>query len=175
MISIAVSARRVFTFPADLATTTAYLCDFERTLKDLPYLSLVRTHARNQYRILYSVAEAGVYHVAFYCDIQVQYDETAQTLHVTPLAGIPPVAPKATFNSVSGQGYYTSRSVFDAAGSQTRVAYEVEIQAQVPKRLGLTLIPDAVVRRVVENVVQRRLQEVADALVVRSMDELRAS
>ena len=89
MISIAVSAQRVFTFPADLATTKAYLCDFEQTLKYLPYLSLVRTYARNEYRILYSVAEAGVYYVAFYCDIQVQFDETTQTLHVTSLAGVP--------------------------------------------------------------------------------------
>lgn len=172
MISIGVSAQRVFTFPADLATTTAYLCDFEQTLKYLPYLHLVKTYAPNQYRILYSVAEAGVYYVAFYCDIQVQFDETSQTLHVTSLAGIPPVPPKATFNSVSGQGYYTSRSVFHAAGAQTNVAYDVDIQAQVPKRLELTLIPDAVFKRVVENVVQRRLQEIADAFVAHSMDEL---
>jgi len=173
MISIAVSAQRVFTFPADLATTTAYLCDFEQTLEHLPYLSLVRTYARDQYRILYSVAEAGVYHVAFYCDIQVRFDETTQTLHVTSLAGVPPVPPKATFNSVSGQGYYSSRSVFHADGPRTRVAYDVEIQAQVPKRFGLTLIPDAVVKRLVENVVRQRLQEIADAFVARSMEMTR--
>ena len=104
----------------------------------MPYLHLVKTYAPNQYRILYSVAEAGVYYVAFYCDIQVQFDETSQTLHVTSLAGIPPVPPKATFNSVSGQGYYTSRSVFHAAGAQTNVAYDVDIQAQVPKRLAVS-------------------------------------
>jgi hypothetical protein len=173
MISIVVSAQRVFTFPADLATTTTYLCDFEQTLKYLPYLRLVKTYARNQYRMLYSVAEAGVYYVAFYCDIRVQFDETTQTLHVTPLAGIAPVPPTATFNSVSGQGYYASRSVFQGAGPHTSVAYEVEIQAQVPKRLELTLIPDAVVKRVVENVVQRRLHEIADAFVARSMEMIR--
>ena len=44
--------------------------------------------------MLYSVTEAGVYRVAFYCDIQVQYDESSQILHVTPLEGVPPVAPR---------------------------------------------------------------------------------
>jgi len=34
--------------------------------------------------------------------------------------------------------------------------YEVEIQAAVPKRLEWKLIPDAVITRVVEDVVQRR-------------------
>ena len=81
MINIAVSAQRVFTVPADLARTTAHFRDFGHTLDYLaPHLRLVATYARDQYRMLYSVTEAGVYRVAFYCDIQVRYDESSQIL-----------------------------------------------------------------------------------------------
>ena len=72
--------------------------------------------------MLYCVTEAGVYRVAFYCDIQVEFDGVSQILHVTPLEGVPPVAPKATLNSLTGQGYYRSRSAFQSAGPRTRVS-----------------------------------------------------
>ena len=62
MINIAVSAQRVFTVPADLARTTAHFHDFGHTLDCLaPHLRLAATYARDQYRMLYSVTEAGVY------------------------------------------------------------------------------------------------------------------
>jgi len=50
--------------------------------------------------------------------------------------------------------------------------YEVEIQAAVPKRLEWKLIPDAVITRVVEDVVQRRLNEITDTVIARSLDGL---
>ena len=49
----------------------------------------------------------------------------------------------------------------------------VEIQAAVPKRLEWKLIPDAVITRVVEDVVQRRLSKITDTFIVRSIDGLR--
>jgi hypothetical protein len=173
MINIAVSAQRVFTFPADLATTAAYYRDFGHTLEYLPHMRLVTTYARDQYRVLFTTSEAGVYRVAFYCDIQVQYDETRQILHVTPLEGIPPVPPKATLSSLTGQASYCSRSVFEPAGPHTCVQYEVEIRAEVPKRLEWKLIPDAVITPLIEDVVERRLQEITDAFIARSIDGLR--
>ena len=163
MIHIAVSAQRVFTVPASLARTTAHFRDFGHTLDYLaPHLRLAATYARDQYRMLYSVTEAGVYRVAFYCDIQVQYDDSSRVLHVVPLDGIPPVAPNATLKSLTGQGYYRSRSAFQSAGLHTSITYDVEIQAAVPKRLEWRLIPDAVITRVVEDVVQRRPSAAAE-------------
>jgi hypothetical protein len=173
MIRIAVSARRVFTMPADLATTMAYFRDFERTIRDLHHLSLVKTYARDQYRILYSAAEAGIYHVAFYCDIQVQFDAINQAIRVIPLTGIPPVPPKVTINSMTGQGYYASHSGFRSAGTNTRVEYEVEIKAEVPKRLEMKLVPDALVKRILEKTVRQRLQVITDAFIGRTMDGMR--
>ena len=122
MIHIAVSAQRVFTVPAELARATAHFRDFGHTLDYLaPHLRLVATYAGGQYRMLYSITEAGVYCVAFYCDIQVQYDDSSRVLHVVPLDGIPPVAPNATLKSLTGQGYYRSRSAFQSAGLHTRI------------------------------------------------------
>ena len=123
--------------------------------------------------MLYSVTEAGVYRVAFYCDIQVEFDESSQVLRVTPLEGIPPVAARATLNSLTGQGYYWSQSVFQAAGPHTSITYGVEIKARVPKRLEWKLIPDAIATRVVEDVVQRRLNGITDTFIDRSIDGLR--
>jgi hypothetical protein len=175
MINIAVSAQRVFTVPADLARTTAHFRDFGHTLDYLaPHLRLVATYARDQYRMLYSVTEAGVYRVAFFCDIQVKFDESSQILRVIPLEGVPPVAPRATLNSLTGQGYYCSRSAFQSAGLHTGIKYDVEIGAEVPNRLEWKLIPDAVITRVVEDVVQRRLNEITDTFIARSIDGLRS-
>lgn len=168
MIAIAVSARRTFTLAADLAATTAYFRDLTRTIDDLPHLSLVKTHDRDQYRILYSAAEAGVYHVALYCDIQVRFDEVHQSVRVTPLTGIPPVPPKVTMGSLTGQGYYASQAVLQAVGTHTKVDFDVQITSQLPKRLTLTLVPDRVVKRAIEQVVARRLQEITDAFALRA-------
>jgi hypothetical protein len=172
MISIAVSAQRVFTLPADLATTMAYFGDFERTIRDLDHLSLVKTYAKDQYRILYSAAEAGIFRVAFYCDLQVQFDILNQAIRVMPLPGIPPVSPKVTISSMTGQGYYTSQSFFQSAGPNTVVQYAVEIKAEVPKRLELKLVPDQVVKHVVENLVSQRLQAITNGFIVRSTEGL---
>ena len=168
MINIAATARCSFTLPADLVTTAAYFRDLERTLQDLPHLSLVQTHGPGQYRILYSAAEGGVYHVALYCDIQVQFDETTQTICVTPATGIPPVLPRVTINSLTGQGCYSSRAVLRSAGPRTSVTYDVETKAQLPKPRGLALVPDQVVKRAIEAVVQQRLQDYTDAFTLRA-------
>ena len=173
MISIVVSAQRTFTLPANLVTVMAYFREFERTIRDLDHLSLVKTHAQDQYRILYSAAEAGIFQVAFYCDLQVQFDERNQAIRVIPLAGIPPVQPKVTINSMTGQGYYASQALFQSAGSNTAVQYAVEIRAEVPKRLELKLVPDALVKRVVENLVSQRLKVITDRFIARCMEGLR--
>ena len=85
MIIIAVTARRVFTLPADLPTSKARFRDFRRMLEYLPDICLVKTHARNRYRIRYSAAHGGVYRVDLYSDIQTRFDEAEDTLYVTPL------------------------------------------------------------------------------------------
>jgi len=173
MISIAVSARRVFTLPADLPTSKAHFRDFRQTLEYLPDLCLIKTYARGRYRILYSAAEGGVYRVDLYSDIQTRFDEAEDTLHVTPLKGIPPVAAKATLGSLTGQGDYSSRLILRSAGAQTNARYEVRITATLPKPVGLNLIPNPAVRLFIERVMRRRIQEIADGFIQRSIKGLR--
>ena len=169
MISIAVSARRVFTLPANLPTSKAHFRDFRQTLEYLPYLCLIKTYARGQYRILYSAAERGVYRVNLYSDIETRFDESEDALCVTPLKGVPPVASKATLGSLTGQGDYTSRLILRSAGAQTKARYEVRITATLAKPVGLRLIPNPAVRLFVERVVRRRIQEIADVFIQRSI------
>lgn len=170
MISIAVTARRVFTLPADLQTSTARFRDFQQTLQYLPALCLVKTYAQDQYRILYSAAEAGVYRVDLYSDIQARFDEAEDTFYVTPLKGIPAVASKATLGSLTGQGDYSSRLILRSAGPHTNAKYDVRITATLPKPVGLILIPNAAVRLFVERVVRRRVQEITDVFIRRSIE-----
>lgn len=169
---IAVSDQRVFSLPADVGTALDYFSDFERTIGELLHLEVVKRHAPNQYRILYSASEAGLYRVALFCDLQVEYDAARQSMHVTPLEGMAPVPAKVTLNSLTGQGTYTSQSVFQAAGAMTRVRYEVEIKGRLPKPLGLKFLPEAVVQRMVENVVRQRLQEITEAFIRGSIEGL---
>ena len=171
-VALAVLVQRIFVFPADLARTTAYFCDFTLVLGHLPHLRLIKTHAANQYRILYSAAEAGVLHVAFTCDVQTDYAEANRSFHVIPLAGIPPVKPEVTFNSITGQGYYTSRSIFQPAGPNTQIHYSIEIRADLPRRRELDWMPKSMVKRIAEDVVRRRLREITAALFTRSLAEL---
>lgn len=171
-VALAVSVHRVFIFPADLERTTAHFCDFTRVVSYLPHLRLIKTHAANQYRIRYSAAEAGVLHVTFTCDVKTHYAEAKRTFHVVPLAGIPPVKPEVTFNSISGQGYYTSRSLFRPAGSDTEIDYNIEIKGDLPVRRELDWMPKSMVKRIAEDVVRRRLREITAALFTRSLAEL---
>ena len=171
-VALAVSVQRIFVFPADLARTTVYFCDFTRVLSHLPHLRLIKTHTADQYRILYSAAEAGVLHVTFYCDVQTHYAEANRTFHVVPLAGIPPIKPQVTFNSITGQGFYTSRSLFRPAGLDTQIDYNIEIKGDLPIRRELDWMPKSMVKRIAEDVVRRRLREITAALFTRSLAEL---
>ena len=92
---------------------------------------------------------------------------------MTPLGGVPPVAPKANFNALTGQGYYRSRSAFQSAGPYTCIMNDGEIQAAMPKRLEWKLIPDVVITRVVEDVLQPTLNDILDTFIARSIDGLR--
>lgn len=173
VLSIAVAAHREFTLPADLATTVAHFRDFGGTLQDLPELRLTETYSSGRYRVLYSAAVAGVYRVDLYSDIQAQFNEADHVLLVTPLRGLPPVASQVSLSSLTGQGDYSSRLALQSTGAHTRASYDVAIAASLPKPLALRLLPDAIARSAVENVVRRRVQEITDRFIERSRVRLR--
>jgi hypothetical protein len=172
MIDIAVSVRRAFTLPVGLAAARRHFRDFRQILEYLPDLRLVKTYARDQYRILYSATHAGVYRVDLYSDVWARFDQAENALCVTPLQGFAPVASKATPASLTGQGDYSSRLSFRSAGARTDANYELQITAALPTPIGLKLVPNPAVRLFVERVVRRRVREITDAFVQRSTERL---
>ena len=58
---------------------------------------------------------------------------------------------------------------FHPDGDGTRVDYRLRLSAELPKPLGLALMPDGVVERVAERIVNWRMREIADGFVARSL------
>jgi hypothetical protein len=172
MIRVTGSARRTFTFPADLPTAFAYYGDVGRILTYLPYIFLVQAYAVDQFRMLYSTIELGVYHIRIFCDLRTTLDVNGgrRAIHINPLRDVTPVPPKASFNASVGQGFYSSSSVFHDTGDKTRVDYSMTLQARLPTPLGLRLMPASVVDTIAGNITNARIHEIAGGFIQRSID-----
>lgn len=169
MIEIAGGVQRAFTFPADLAATRAYFSDFRRVAGLLPHIRLVRAHGADEFRVLYRTLELGLYDVRIYCDLRAQFDPRHSVLRVTAASGYPPVKARVTLTSLTAHGRYQSTSTFLAAGGETQVIYRLTLNARLPKPLGLQLISDRALERIAHSIVMRRIHEIADGFVERSL------
>ena len=172
MIKVASSARRTFTFPADLPTAFAYYSDVGRILTYLPHISLVQAYAYDQFRMLYSTLELGVYHIRIFCDLRTTLDMngTQRAIHINPLEDMTPVRSKASFSASVAQGHYSSNSIFHDAGKKTRVEFSMTLQARLPTPLGLRLMPASVVDGIAKNITNARTHEIAGGFIQRSID-----
>ena len=172
MIRVAGSARRTFNFPADLPTAFAYYSDVGRILTYLPHIFLVQAHAYDQFRMLYSTLELGVYHIRIFCDLRTTLDVARDrwAIHINPLRGVPPVSPKAGLSASIAQGDYSSSSVFHDEGQKTRIDFRMTLQARLPTPLGLRLMPASVVDGIAGNITNARIHEIASGFIQRSMD-----
>jgi hypothetical protein len=173
VIKIAGTTQQTFSFPADIATASKFYRDFNRILHYLPHIQLVRAYGPDQFRVMYHTLELGVYRVRIYCDLQVRYDEATQTLHVAPLLNKPPVRSEATVQSLTAQGYFTSRSVFRPRREHSLVDYQLGLETRLPKPFGLTLMPDRVIEQIASNITEWRIHEIADGFITRSVLEYR--
>jgi hypothetical protein len=173
MISIAGSTDRQFIFPSDLPSATAYYRDVDRILTYLPHIQLVARYGPDQFRALYQTIELGVYRVRIYCDMQIHFDETTHTLHVDPLYGPTPVKQSVSVQSLTAQGFFTSRSIFHARDHAAEIDYRLQLKASLPKPLGLRLIPDAVINQIADSIVDWRIDEIAEGFIDRSIKEYR--
>jgi hypothetical protein len=173
VIPINGTSRQTFLFPADVATASTFYGDFSRILRYLPHIQLVKAYRHDQFRVMYHTLEMNVYRVRIYCDLQVHYNETTRTLHVTPLFDKPPVRSEVTVNSLSAQGYFTSQSVFRAHGDHTSVDYGLNLEARLPKPFGLMLMPDRVTQQIAQNITEWRIHEIAGGFIKRSIQEYR--
>jgi hypothetical protein len=168
MITLEGRARRTFNFPAPLNETVAFYTDFERQLWLLPHIRPVRRYRPDSYRVLYHTLEVGAYDVRLYCDVQARYDARRRCLTVSPLAGWQPVAAQVTLRSLVAHGQYASWSEFTTAGPETRVAFEMTLEARLPTPLGLSLVPRALLERLAWEIAQRRIEAIASGYVERS-------
>lgn len=173
MIKITGSTHQNFAFPADVAIASAFYTDFSLILNYLPHIQLLKAYGNNQFRVMYHTIELNVYRVRLVCDLQVNYDAAAQTLHVTPLLNKPPVKSEATVQSLTAQGYFTSQSIFRANGEHCMVDYRLSLEARLPKPFGLMLMPDRVTQQIAQNITEWRIHEIANGFIKRSVKEFR--
>jgi hypothetical protein len=167
------TSRQTFLFPADVTAASAFYGDFGRILRYLPHIQLVKAYRPDQFRVMYHTLELNVYRVRIYCDLRVHYNETTQTLHVTPTFDKPPIRSEVTVNSLSAQGTFTSQSVFRAHGEHTSVDYGLNLEAHLPKPFGLMLMPDRVTQQIAQNITEWRIHEIAGGFIKRSIQEYR--
>ena len=173
MIKIAGTAQQTFSFPADIATVSDFYRDFGHILHYLPHIQLVKAYGPDQFRVMYHALELSVYRVRIYCDLQVGYDEATKTLHVAPLPNKPPAKSEATVQSLTAQGYFTSRSVFRPRREHSSVDYQLSLEARLPKPLGLMLMPDGVIEQIASSITEWRIHEIAGGFIKRSVQEYR--
>jgi hypothetical protein len=170
MIHIAGSIHRSFVFPAELPLAFAYYGDLERVLSYLPHIVVVRAYAYDRFRVLYSSVELGVYRVRIFCDVQAHLDAKARRLLIEPFDAREPVAASAGPKFTTGQGTYSSQSSFADLGDQTRITYQLQLDAELPVPDGLHIMPGSVMNRLARNVTQRRVREIAQGFIERSID-----
>ena len=171
MIKIAGFARRTFIFPADLPTAYTYYSDVSRVLTYLPHINLVRAYAYDQFRMLYSTIELGIYHVRIFCDLRTTLNtEAGRMIRISPFESMPPVKSEASFNSLTAPGSYSSLSIFYENGDKTRIDYSMTLQARLPTPLGLRLMPDRVVNSIAKSITESRTREIVNGFIERSID-----
>jgi hypothetical protein len=172
MIKVYGSARRTFNFPADLPTAYAYCSDVERILTYLPHIFLVQAYAVDQFRMLYSTLELGVYRIRIFCDLRTTLDVSRdrRAIHISPLTDVTPVVPKASLSASVAQGYYASSSVFHDEGKKTRIDFSMTLQAKLPTPLGLRLMPASIVNGIAGNITNARIHEITNGFIQRSID-----
>jgi hypothetical protein len=169
MIEVAGSSRRSFVFPAPLPVAYAYYADAGRLLSCLPHICLVRAYGPGQFRLRYHATELGVYNVHIYADVQTTL-ENGWEVRIHPLSGPSPIQGRADVHSCVTHGTFFSRSVFQAQGDQTRVAYSLQLRAPLPTPRALRFLPGTVLNRISRGITQQRIHEISEGFIKRSVD-----
>jgi hypothetical protein len=175
MITIAGSVHRSFKFPGHLEAAFDYYADIRRTLNMLPHISIVRQYAADQFRMMYSTTELGVYRVRMLCDIQVELDREACVLRIQPMPNSLPVTVEAGVYSLTGQGFFASQSLFRNTGEHTQVEYRFRLSAELPVPFGIRFMPESVLNGIASSITQWRIEEIVDGFIQRSVETYRLS
>jgi hypothetical protein len=162
-------ARRSFIFPSDLDSAFTYFSDIDRIFSYLPHITLSNHFTNSSYRLIYQSTELGVYHVSIYADLKIELDQHSKVLRIKKAPTIEPVPAEAGWNQISGQGSYESQSLFSAQGNHTRIDYSLTLQSALPVPGAARVMPEYIRNAVANSITHRRIREIADAFVVRSI------
>lgn len=169
MLTIAASVQRSYLFPARRAQALAWHRDVDRLLQFLPHVSVVHKEGDGAYRLLYSAVEAGLYRVRIHCDVRVAFDPDRGTVRIASgtLQGAMPA--QAGWYSMSGSGRFEETIAFAGAGTRTRIECSLGLDAKLPVALSLRLVPRARLDAAADRIFRRRLDEIMDTFVERSI------
>ncbi len=169
MIEIKGSVSLSFNFPAALPVAYAFYRDLGRTVHFLPHISTVYQYSLDEYRMLYSTTELGIYRVRLFCDLCISPASTERLLKIVPIEDKPPVQTEFGIYSLTAQGYYASESIFHAEGEQTRIDYLLALSARLPVPIGIRFMPDSVLNSIASSITQWRIHEIAQGFINRSI------
>jgi len=169
MIQISGSTKRLFLFPASVQKSFEYFRDIPRSIDFLPHISLVRSFAPGQYRMLYSFLESGLYRVKIYCDVYAILNQNKGFIRIQPLDENPPVKSESGLYFMTGQGHYDSEITFSESGDKTRIEYSIRIDARLPVPLTLRLIPNSLLNGSAQRKLSLHTDEIIDQFIERSV------
>ncbi len=166
MIKVTGSIKRAFIFPANYCTALFYYSELERITQFMPHINLVELYEPNQIRVLYKTLELGSYVIRIFCDLHSTVNLDDQTLLLQPTNMYQPVESKASVNTTTGQGVFSLKAkFFELDELQTRIEYEIKLDAGLPRPLGMRLMPRRVVNRIASNITDSRIREIADGFI----------
>lgn len=171
LIHVSGSAYRSFHFPAPRPIAYEFYGSIPRIVPFLPRIVLVATAGHGRYRVAYRSRELNAYDVDIPCDLQVHLDDEERLLRIDyfeePL--FPHVEPHATLRSCRATGRFHIQSKFFDEEEATRIEYNLSLSSDLPKPLGLMLVPTAVMSTVVQRIVNLRINEIVDQFIIRSI------
>jgi hypothetical protein len=169
MLKIAGSASLSFLFPADRVTTYNYYSDMNRLVSYIKHIEIERAFSAYEYRLYYHSLELGTNHFNVHCDVRLDCPPGHHIIRIAPIENLPPIEAKSTINTTTARGYYSSEATFHDMGNQTRIEYELRLQADLPRPLNMRLMPRRAVNNIAKTITNRRIQEIAEHFISSSI------
>lgn len=171
LIVINGSARRSFIFPGPIQDAFQYYQNYHLVFSFLPHILLIHQIGKNNFQLKYEAIEMGLYQVEILCEVTAHLDAANRILYFSTTQKSQPVKIQADVYTITGPGIYTSQSKFMEHGRDTAIHYEMQLYAQLPAPWGLSFIPALIRNRVANSITQRRIAEISDAFISRSIQQ----
>ena len=166
MLKVAGSASLSFLFPAGRAIAYEFYSDMHRLARYLTHIELATVVSDYEYRMRFRSTELSSYHITILCDVRMELMPGNRTIRIIPVENLPPIEAKSTLNSTVGRGFFSSEAFFhDEGNGQTRIEYELQLGAELPRPLGMRFMPGRVVDNIAKNITNRRLKEIVQGFL----------